>query len=227
MVADQPRQPRGSASPRARLRWLAIVVGVMALLTAGWPLLNASVADKQQLAPRASLRVGPSGRDSASVRVGQGWFVRPAQTDPSQEYMLRRGAVAISIGYVSLLGRYQAAGLWDGLRRVLRVSNPGVSLGQPAAVTTGQGREGLVATAASARSAGVVSVFVGPSGTYAIQIVVLAPRSARLAAGADSSQLIRSLRFPTVRYARPARTARSGRPARAALAAAQSPAVQW
>jgi hypothetical protein len=220
MVADQPRQPPGSASPRARLRWLAIVVGVMALLTAGWPLLNASVADKQQLAPGASLRVGPSGQDSASVRVGQGWFVRPAQTDPSQDYMLRRGAVAVSIGYVSLVGRYLAAGLWDGLRRVLRVSNPGVSLAQPTAITTGQGREGLSATAASARSVGAVSVFVGPSGTYAIQIVVLAPRSARLAAGADSSQLIRSLRFPAQPRS-PARTARH------VPAAAQSPAAKW
>jgi hypothetical protein len=215
MVADRPRQPPGSASPRARLRWLLIVVGVMALLTAGWPLLNAAVADKQKLAARASLRVGPSGPDSASVRVGQGWFVRPAETDPSQDYVLRQGAVAISIGYVSLAGPYRVAGLWDGLRRVFRVANPGVSLGQPAAVTSGQGRKGLSATAASARSTGAVSVFVGPSGRYAIQIIVLAPRSARLAAGDDSSQLIRSLRFPAARTAR--------RPP----ATAQSPAAEW
>jgi hypothetical protein len=219
MVADRPRQPPGSASPRARLRWLLIVVGVMALLTAGWPLLNAAVADKQKLAARASLRLGPSGPDWASVRVGQGWFVRPAETDPSQDYVLRQGAVAISIDYVSLAGRYQAAGLWDGLRRVFLVTNPGVSLGQPAAITSGQGRKGLSATAASARSTGAVSVFVGPSGTYAIQIVVLAPRSARLAAGGDSSLLIRSLRFPAVRYARAPRTARR------APAAAQSRAA--
>jgi hypothetical protein len=223
MVADQPWQPPGSASPRARLRWLLIVVCVMALLTAGWPLLNAGVADKQKLAARASLRLGPSGPDSASVRVGQDWFVRPAQTDPSQDYMLRRGAVAVSISYVSLAGRYQAAGLWDGLRRVFLVSNPSVSLGKPAAVTSGQGRQGLIATAASARSAGAVSIFVGPSGTYAIQIVVLAPGGARLAAGADSSQLIRSLRFPIVRHARPVGTAR---PARPAPAAAQPQAAQ-
>jgi len=223
MVADQPRQPPGSASPRARLRWLLIVVGVMALLTAGWPLLNAAVADKQKLTAHASLRVGPGGPDSASVRVGQGWFVRPAESDPSQAYLLRRGAVTISIGYVSLAGRYQAAELWDGLRRDFRVTNPGVSLGQPAAVTSGQGRKGLGATAAGARSAGAVSVFAGPSGTYAIQIVALGPRSARLAAEADSSQLIRSLRFPT---ARTARTARTGRPTRRAPAAAQSPEAE-
>ena len=227
MVADQPRQPPGSASPRARLRWLLIVVGVMALLTAGWPLLNAAVADKQNLAAHAALRLGPSGPDSASVRVGHDWFVRPAQTDPSQDYMLRRGAVAVSIDYVSLAGRYRAAGLWDGLRRVFLVTNPGVNLGKPEAVTSGQGRKGLRATAASARSAGAVSVFVGPSGTYAIQIVVLAPRDAWLAAGADSSQLIRSLRFPTVRHARPSGTAHPARTARPVSAAAQPPAAQW
>jgi hypothetical protein len=217
MVAEQPGQPTGSASPQARLRWLLVVLGVMALLTAGWPLLNASVADSQPLAPRASLRVGPSGPDSASVTVGQGWFVRPAETDPSQTYMLRRGAVAVSIGYVSLAGRYQAAAVWDGLLRVFLVTNPGVSLGQPAAATTGQGRKGLSAAAESGRLAGVVSAFVGPSGMYAIQIVVLASRSARPVAEADSSELIRSLRFPTVRHARSTRAAR----------AAQSPAAQW
>jgi len=213
MVADRPRQPPGSASPRARLRWLLIVVGVMALLTAGWPLLNAAVADKQKLAAPSSLRVGPSGPASASVRVGHGWFVRPAETDPSRAYVLRRGAVTISIDYVPLTGRYRAAGLWDGLRRVFRVTNPGISLGQPAAVTSGQARKGLSATAAGDRSAGAVSVFVGPSGTYAIQIVALAPRSARLAAVADSSQLIRSLRFPAVRYTRTARPAPAQSPA--------------
>jgi hypothetical protein len=131
--------------------------------------------------------------------------------------VLRQGAVAISIGYVSLAGRDQAAGLWEGLRRVFRLSNPGVSLGQPAAVTSGQDRKGLSATATGASSTGAVTVFVGPSGTYAIQIVALAPRSARLAADADSSQLIRSLRFPAARHARTARTARR------APAGAQSP----
>jgi hypothetical protein len=132
--------------------------------------------------------------------------------------VLRRGAVTVSIGYVSLPGRYQAAELWDALRRVFRLTNPGVSLGQPAAVTSGQGRKGLSATAASARSAGAVSVFVGPSSTYAIQIVALAPSSARLAAEADSSQLIRSLRFPS---------AHTGRTARRAPAAAHPAAAKW
>jgi hypothetical protein len=196
MAADQPRLPPGGASPRARLRWLLIVVSVMALLTAGWPLLNAAVADKQQLAPGASLRVGPSGPNSASVRVGQGWALRPAESDPSQGYVLHLGAVTVSIGYLTLSGTYRAAGIWSGLRRVFRVSNPGVRLGTPVAVTSGQGRAGLKATATGKRTEGNVTAFVGPSGTYAIQIVVLAPRYAQPVAAAASLLLIRSLRFP-------------------------------
>jgi hypothetical protein len=44
-----------------------------------------------------------------------------------------------------------------------------------------------------------VTAFVGPSGTYAIQIIVLAPRYAKPVAAAAALLLIRSLRFPAVR----------------------------
>jgi len=196
MVADQPRLPPGGASPRARLRWLLIVVSAMVLLTAGWPLLNAAVADKQQLAAEAALRVGPSGPNSASVRVGPGWTMQPAESDPRQSYLLRHGAVTVSIRYVMLTGTHHTAGIWGGLRRVFRVSNPGIRLGTPAAVINGQGRAGLSAIATGARTAGNMTAFVGPSGTYAIQIVVLAPRYAKQAAVAAALLLIRSLRFP-------------------------------
>ena len=196
MVADRPRLPPGGASPRARLRWLLIVLAVMVLLTAGWPLLNAVVPDNQELAAGASLRLGPSGPNSASVRIGSGWTLRPAESDPRQGYLLRRGAVTVSIGYVSLAGVEQAAGIWSGLRQVLRVTNPGLRLGKPSAVTNKQGRPGLSATATGARAYGHVTDIAGPSGTYAIRIVVLAPRHARPLTAATSLQLIRSLRFP-------------------------------
>ena len=196
MVADPPRLPPGSASPRARLRWLLIVLAVMALLTAGWPLLNAAIADKQPLAAGASLRVGPGGRNSADVRIGADWTLRPAQSDPRQGYLLRRGAVTVSIGYVSLAGDEHAAGIWSGLRRVFRVTNPGVRPGTPSVVTTRQGLPGQSAIATGAGAYGIVTDFVGPSGTYAIRIVVLAPRHAKSLTAATSLLLVRSLRFP-------------------------------
>lgn len=196
MVADRPRLPPGGASPRARLRWLLFVLAVMVLLTAGWPLLNAVVSDKHKFAAGTSLRVGPGGPNSASVSLGAGWNLRPAESDPRQGYLLRRGAVTVSIGYVSLIGVERAAGIWSGLRRVLRVTNPGVRLGKPSAVTNRQGRPGLRATATGARAYGNVTDFAGPSGTYAIRIVVLAPRYAKQLTAATSLLLIRSLRFP-------------------------------
>ena len=196
MATDKAGQPPGSASPRARLRWLLLVVAVMVLLTAGWPLLNSLVADKQKLPAGSALQIGPTGPDSATIRVGPGWTVLPGETDPSQGYLLRRGAVAVSIGYVSLVHAYQAASIWGGLRRLMRVSNPDVSLGPPTAVTSGQGNKGLSATATTARSTGAAAVFVAPSGTYAIRIIALAPPSARPAAAATWLLVTRSLRFP-------------------------------
>ena len=220
MADDESGQPLGGPSPRARLRWLLIVVAVVVLLTAGWPLLNSLVTDKQKLAAGSSLRLGPTGPNSASLNVGPGWTVMPGESDPLQGYLLRRGAVAVSIGYVSLVHAYEAAAIWGALRRLMRVSNPGVMIGPPAAVTGGQGHEGLSATATSARSIGTATVFVGPSGTYAIRIMVLAPPSARPVAEATWLLITRALRFPA---AAQSLTARHSRTAPHSPAAPHSP----
>src|SRR5271165_7379401 len=107
MAAEQPGQPPGAASPRTRLRGLLIVVTLVVLLTAGWPLLNALVANELKVPAGTALRIGPSGPDSASVRVGPHWIMRPAQTDPSQTYVLARGDVTVWISYLALLHPYR------------------------------------------------------------------------------------------------------------------------
>jgi hypothetical protein len=168
----------------------------MVLLTAGWPLLNALVADKQVIASGTALRIGPGALDSASVRVGPQWSLRPAESNPRQGYVLSRGAVAVSIEYVTLEHAEREAVIWGGLRQVLRVSHPGVSLGPPKAVTSSQGRDGRTAPLTSTRSTGAVTVFVAPSGTYAIQMIVLAPRGASSIAVGATRQFLRTLRFP-------------------------------
>jgi hypothetical protein len=201
MAAEQPGQPPGTVSPRTRLRGLLIVVTIMVVLTAGWPLLDSLVADRQNVAAGTPLRIGPSGPDSASLRVGPDWTIRPAQTDPRQDYVLARGAVTVSISYLSLIHPYRVAGIWTGLRQILRISHPGVRLGLPMTVTSNQGLRGRTAKLTSMRTAGAVTVFVGPSGNYAIQVVVIGPQSASPVAAQATRQFIGTLRFPAERAA--------------------------
>jgi hypothetical protein len=196
MAAEPPGQPPGAASPRTRLRGLLIVVAIMVMLTAGWPLLDGLVADQQNVPPGAAIRIGPVGPDSASVRIGPHWTMQPAQTDPRQAYVLSRGAVTVSISYLSLIHPYRAAGIWSGLRQILRVSHPGVRLGPPVTVTSSQGQAGRAATMTGTRIAGAVTVFVAPSGTYAIQMIVVGPHGARSLFAQATRQFVGTLRFP-------------------------------
>jgi hypothetical protein len=203
MAADPAGHPASAGlpevpTPRARLRWLGVVVAVMTLLTAGWQLLNLTVSDNLALTRAATFRIGPSGPDSAIVTVGPGWSMRTTESNPARGYFsLRSGPAAVSVAYLSLAGRVQAAGLWAGLRAVLRIRNPGLTLGSPTAVTSHQGRAGLTGALTSARNVGAATIFVGPSRTFAIQLIVLAPRTARgEAALASTGRFVRSLIFP-------------------------------
>jgi hypothetical protein len=203
MAADAGGRMAGAGlpevpTPRVRLRWLGVVVAVMTLLTAGWQLLDSTIADNAALARAAALRIGPTGPDSAVVTVGRGWSMRTAESNPARGYYsLRRGAAAVSVAYVNLAGRAQATGLWAGLRAILRVRNPGISLSSPMVITSRQGRPGMTGTLASASDVGAATIFVGPSRTFAIQLIVLAPRTAPgEAALAAAEGFVRSLMFP-------------------------------
>jgi len=199
MATDEPGLPTGAPSPRARLRVLLLVVAVMAVLTAGWPLLNAAVADRQKLAAGSLIRVGPGGRDSATIRIGPNWTLRPAETNPRQSYALQRGADLVSISYVTVLPGHRTAQIWPGMRRILLLSYPRGSLSRPVAVTSGQGLKGLTGTVTAPGRTGVVTMFVGPSGTFAIRMMALVPRQDAAAAVAARELFVRSLRFPAAR----------------------------
>jgi hypothetical protein len=192
-------EPPGAQTPGGRLRWLLTVVTVMALLTAGWPLLNSAVSDNLPLSSGAALRIGPGGPDSATLRVGPGWSLRPAESDPARGYSLRRGAATLSIAYVSLAERSEAPLLWHGLQAILRIRNPGLRLGSPGAITSTQGRAGLTGALTSRGAAGAAAIFVGPAGTFAIEMIGLAPRSAGGAAAIAAIRIfMRSLIFRAV-----------------------------
>lgn len=197
--ADQPGLPRyesaSVASPRVRIRWLVAVVAVMALLTAGWPLLNRIVADTRPLAAGSSLTIGPGGTGSAKLTMGRGWRLMPAESNPRQRYRLRAGPALVDVSSVSLPAPTTDAELWAGMGQVLRVRFPGVTLGRMAPFISVTGQAGLTGPIAGGADAGTATVFIAPADTAALEVVVIGPRSHADRVEAATRLLIQSVTF--------------------------------
>jgi hypothetical protein len=183
--------PRGSL----RLRWLVIVVAVMAVLTLGWPLINLAVSDNSRVAAHSKLSVGPSRKNSAQVTVGPGWLMQTAQSDPHMAYSLRRGGVTVSIVYVDLLSRSDVDGLWRGMRQILRISRPGTSLSRPVRITSAHGYPGDAGIISSRTMKGTAAVFANQPRQFAVEIVVTAPRRTPQANLIAAQRIVRSVLF--------------------------------
>jgi hypothetical protein len=194
---------RGSADRGStRLRWLAVIIAVMAVLTAGWPLVNRAVSDHRRLAANTKLSLGPSRRTAAVVTVGPGWVMRPGESNPRLVYHLDRGAVHLSIAYATLINDRQLDDLWSGLRTVIQVNHPGATLSRPIEIRTRHGTEGDFGLVRGPDLEGTASVFAGPSRQFAVEMVVEAPQqSARLNLLA-AQRIMRSLVFPAAAAAR-------------------------
>jgi hypothetical protein len=183
-------------SGRTRLLVLVIVVAVMVLLTAGWPLLNLAVSDNRAVAANTRLTVGISHRSSGTVTVGPGWTMQSAQSDPQDSYSLHRGSAEMSLDYVNLISMAQIRHLWDGLRQIEQVYHPGSRLSKPAPITSAGGYRGLAGSLVYKGMAGTAAIFASPSGKFAIEMTVLSPRGTAVAIAAPAIRTIRSLRFP-------------------------------
>jgi hypothetical protein len=195
-VATDETSPRPATSAtRLRLRWLVIVVALMALLTAGWPLLNSAVANRQPLAAGSRLTVGTGPASSAVVTVGSGWSLLPAQSNPMQGYLLQRGDLRLSITHVALVGRDQVPRMWEGLRRILAVSDPGARLSKPTYITGTSGLRAITGVMTGPRVIGAATIVPGPSRQFGIEMVVVAPRRAMAAMRAAAVRVMTSLRF--------------------------------
>lgn len=196
MAADETARRAAAGPTKVRLRWLAIVVAIMALLTAGWPLLNSAIANRQPLPSGARITIGSGPANSGTLTVGRGWYVQPAQTNPTQEYVLRNDAVELDIRHLSLVDRDQVAFIWRGMRQVLSVIDPGFGLGEPVRYTTVHGLPGITGAVFGPALTGTVTIVPGPSREFAIGMVVLAPRGASRAVLAAAHRIVISLMFP-------------------------------
>lgn len=176
-----------------RLRWLTVVVVVMAALTVGWPLVNLAVANRRTLAAGMSLVLGPSQADLARITVGPGWSMMPSQTDPRLDYALRRGKIDVTISYVAIIDSARTGELWAGLRRVILISNPGVRLGPPSPYRTLQGLSGAQGAITSPEDTGTATVVRSASGTFAIETIIIGPRHASHANLIAAHRIIHSI----------------------------------
>jgi hypothetical protein len=188
--------PSGGSSARSRLRWLFVVLAVIGLLTAGWPLISTTVAGHRPLAADTTVRIGPTAADSGRVTVGAGWSVLTANTNPDEFYSFSRGALRLQVRYVSLPRRGDNGPLMQGMRQILRIGFPGVTPGRPHVITTADGSHGLIAVLSGPRQTGQAAVVVAPARAYAIEMIMLGPPSTARAIQTAGLPVIRSLRFP-------------------------------
>jgi hypothetical protein len=177
-----------------RVRWLVLVVVAMVGLTAGWPLLNTAVANRQAVAA-GTQSIGPGPANSARVTVGPGWTMAPAQSNPRMQVSMSRGPVSMSAIYVRLPAGWHAAQLWAGLRNTLRIRHPGTSLGPSMVTTTAQGLTGLAGILVAGNLSGTATIFPAPSRRFAVVMLLLAPRHTRFVDLGVAHKLIRSMRF--------------------------------
>jgi hypothetical protein len=195
VVTDETAGGPAASITRFRLRWLAGIIAIMALLTAGWPLADSAVADRQPLHAGTKITIGSGATGLATVTVGAGWYVEPAQSDPTQEYALRRGAVVLDIRHVALVDQHQGARLWGGMRRILAVLYPGARLGAPVAVTAAHQLPAITGLIVGKPLIGTATVIVGPSREFAIGLVVLAPRGTSPVLREAAHRVVNSLMF--------------------------------
>jgi hypothetical protein len=202
MSPDEPGDglPVSARSPaatvRLRLRWLVIVVVAMIVLTAGWPLVNLIVSDRHHLRPGTSLTVGPGHGKTGTITVARpGWTLLSAETNPLYSYTLKRGHVRMTIDYVQASGADTDAQLLAGLRKLLRVTHPGVQAGRTFNLPTRPGRTGLATLLAGANQIGVASIFAASGRHFAIEMIMLAPEHVHHRLFVPGLQIMRSLRF--------------------------------
>jgi hypothetical protein len=187
-----------AARPAWGARALLAAVAVMAVLTAGWPLISLALSDTQSLPAGQTLVIGPSAPYSARFTVGGGWLVRKSLSDPKQDYWLRRGSVSVSVVLVPLISSSQAGRLWAGVRSLAQVSSPGTRLAGPRPARARAG--GQVTTGVLTRAGGAewVTIYLSPARKFAVEIFWAAARAGHPAA-ADRravAGLIASVGFP-------------------------------
>jgi hypothetical protein len=178
-----------------RVVWLIAVVGVVAVLTAGWPLVSSAVSGNQPAAAGQVLTIGSGDSGSATFDLGPGWVIDSAVSDPLEGWKLKRGQVDVAVLWV-LLNPSQASRLWPGLENILRLGDTSARLGRPVAVAGSPAGAGLTGPVTENSQTGEAAVLPDAAADFAVEVVSLAPAGDSAAARATTALVVRSLRFP-------------------------------
>ncbi|MEV7422326.1 hypothetical protein [Streptomyces sp. NPDC091212] len=192
-----PARALGGHPPRRVLPLVVGVLFVMAALTAGWPLIDRALSDRERLPGGALLELGPSSGTAVLRVVGEGWSLSKSQSDPNSSYALSRDGVDVVAGYVDLTTTEAGAErLWTGLRRVQSVADAGSRLGEPHPVTSAEGARGSTGTLTRSGRTGTATVWLPPGEAYAVEITVLAKPRAGAGVVEEAMALVHSVSFP-------------------------------
>ncbi|MFC9432111.1 hypothetical protein [Streptomyces sp. NPDC056987] len=190
---DPPGPGRGVTRPWGPVLGVLLVV---AALTAGWPLIDAALGDRERVAAGTALELGPDG-DAAVLRVvGHGWGLSKSSSDPDTAYALSRDGVGLAARYIGLTEAGDPGELWNGLRKVQSVADSGSRLGAARPLTGARGAIGRSGRLTGGGRTGSATLWLPPGRGYAVEIIVLARPGAAPGAVADATAMARGLTFP-------------------------------
>lgn len=173
---------RSEPKPVPRPPWHHVrdIVLVIALLTGGWPLLDAVLPETEPLPAGHRLVLEPAARadDGRSPHAvltvpDEGWTLSHTAPTSGTRYQLNRGDLRLTARYVPLEGQEEADDLWSGLRRVARVSDAGATLSDPEPVRTERDVEGQTGTLQQDGCRGSVTALYAEDRTAALAVTVL------------------------------------------------------
>ncbi|MFJ8001778.1 hypothetical protein ACIQ7D_32540 [Streptomyces sp. NPDC096310] len=190
---EPPRDRRGSVRP-----WQAVlgVLLVVVALTAGWPLIDGALGDRERVAAGTALVLGPDDEIAVLRVTGHGWTLSKSSSDPDMAYALSRDGVDLAARYVPLTGAGDPGALWGGLRKVQSVADSGSRLGAGRRLTGARGAIGRSGSLTGGGRVGSATVWLPPGLGYAVEIIVLARPGAAPGAVADATAMARGLTFP-------------------------------
>ncbi|MEV7091038.1 hypothetical protein AB0O07_35135 [Streptomyces sp. NPDC093085] len=197
--APATRRPhRWPARPRRRGRtWRPVlaVTLVVAALTAGWPLIAATLGDRQRLAAGQTLRLGPDDEVAVLRVAGHGWGLSKSASNPDSDYTLSRDGVGLAARYVPLAGTSDPGALWEGLAKVQSVADSGSRLGPARPLPGVPGALGRTGTLTGGDRTGSATLWLAPGRGYAVEIIVQAGPGAAPGAVADATAMAHGLTF--------------------------------
>ncbi|WP_017616511.1 hypothetical protein [Nocardiopsis salina] len=168
---------RGAGVRRPRSNWvpLGAATGVVVLLGAGWPLLNAVTPSTQALASDDTVDLGSGGDYAASLDLPQdGWNVDTTRTMADQQHVFTRGPVELDLVSIQPPQGVEATpeDLWSGMGTTSRVDDGAAELSDPETATTQDGTRGLVGDLHTQDRTERAAVFPSPDGGFAVEMTL-------------------------------------------------------